>query len=146
MLFTAQTTSMFSSFSAATSFLGRQKVPGSSSVWKFQCLAMAPMTLRTPRHLQPGNGFPVPNASPGRSLVSHTPDEPSHSLGTAWRKLRLAQLLRGSPGPLGHQRGGSVQAALLMLQEVEEHFVHVSIKPSFFVFSGSLSCPGCRQF
>ena len=45
-----------------------------------------------------------------------------------------------SPGPLGHQKGVSVQAALLVpaeptLQEVEKHFVHMSTK--------LLRCRGC---
>lgn len=94
------------------------------------------MPLRVSRQLWQGKGFPVPNASLGRA--SHPIPQmnpPIHQ-----EPHGVSCILLGSPGPPGQQKGASPQAALLMpaepvLQEVEEHFMHVSMK--------SLRCRGC---
>lgn len=112
-------------FQQPQAFWGDSAVPGNA-------LCAPPDTQAAPARKM----LPWAQCQPGQSLLSQTPNEASYSLGTASRKLHLAQLLQGSPGPLGHQKRAFGQAARLVpaepvLQEVEEHFVHVSIEPSY---------------
>lgn len=76
-----QTTSMFSSFSAAANFLGRPY-----HAW--QC-PHAPEGLQAALARE---RLPRAQRQPGQSIPSYTPDEPAYSPGTTWRKLHLAWL------------------------------------------------------